>query len=249
MLSSKISLRLLAFVGMTATCLAGPPARAHTTVRSQATEGVRADNALRIGHACDENPVIAQSVVFPTENPVISTSDPAVTIGDLGEVIAQGSLAGLVGGIQDRSIFAIQDAKLDANQNTIGFYGKLGLLRVHLRGRVPFEFTAPNFVAESCATSLRVEIAVADICKLGLPTIQPGKVNLWIPDNGSQFAIQAAASGVDGLGAPARLIVNRDLASNPLPDSCNGAGYSVTVTPSAAQIDRDLPIGRFWRIR
>jgi hypothetical protein len=231
-----------------AICAIAPVALAHTTVRSQATEGVRADNALKIGHGCDENPVIAQSVVFPTDAPLITTNSPGVVIGDLGEVIAQGGIAGLVGAIQDSSIFAIQHAKLDANENTIGFHGKQGLLRIHLRGRVPFEFTAPNFVPESCATALRVEIAIADICKLKAPTLQPGKVNLWIPDNGSQFATQGAANGVEDIGAPARLTVNRDLANNPLPDSC-GAGYVVTLTPSAAQVDRDLPIGQYWRAR
>lgn len=226
----------------------GPAAHAHTTVRSQATEGVRADNALKIGHGCDENPVIAQSVVFPTDAPVITTSAPGVTLGDLSEVITQGGIAGLVGAIQDSSIFAIQNAKLDVDGNTIGFHGRQGMLRVHLRGRVPFEFTAPNFVPEACATALRVEIAIADICKIKAPTLQPGKLNLWIPDNGSQFAIQGAANGVEGIGGPARLTVNRDLANNPLPDSC-GAGYVVTVTPSAAQVDRELPIGSYWRLR
>jgi hypothetical protein len=231
-----------------AICAIAPVALAHTTVRSQATEGVRADNALKIGHGCDENPVIAQSVVFPTDAPLITTNAPGVVIGDLAEVIAQGGIAGLVGSIQDSSIFGIQNAKLDANENTIGFHGKQGLLRIHLRGRVPFEFTAPNFVPESCATALRVEIAIADICKLKAPTLQPGKVNLWIPDNGSQFAIQGAANGVEGIGGPARLTVNRDLANNPLPDACR-AGYVVTLTPSAAQVDRDLPIGRYWLLR
>jgi hypothetical protein len=44
------------------------------------------------------------------------------------------------------------------------------------------------------------------------------------------------------------LIVNRNLTANPLDASC-GAGFEVTVTPSAAQIDRDLPIPNVWRAR
>ena len=247
LLSTRLR-RLTLWAFPAALCAIAPVALAHTTVRSQAAEGVRADNALKIGHGCDENTVIAQSVVFPTDAPLITTNAPGVVIGDLAEVITQGGIAGLVGAIQDSSIFGIQNAKLDANENTIGFHGKQGLLRIHLRGRVPFEFTAPNFVPESCATALRVEIAIADICKLKAPTLQPGKVNLWIPDNGSQFAIQGAANGVEGIGGPARLTVNRDLANNPLPDAC-GAGYVVTLTPSAAQVDRDLPIGRYWLLR
>jgi hypothetical protein len=231
-----------------ALCAFGPAALAHTTVQSTSMEGVRADNALRIGHGCEEHPVIAQSVVFPTDAPQISASDPNVVISDLGEVIAQGSVAGLVRLIQSRDIFAHQSAKLDANGNTIGFAGTLGWLGSELVGRVPFDATAPSFVAESCATALRVEIAIADICGIRKPTIEPAKVNLWIPANGSQFATLGAANAIDGVGAPARWTINRNLATNPLPAEC-GAGYTVTVTPSPAQVDRDLPIGNFWRIR
>jgi hypothetical protein len=210
---------------------------------------VRADNALRIGHGCEgDRAVIAQSVVFPTDAPEITASDPSVVIGDLGEVIAQGSIAGLVRLIQSRDIFAIQSAKRDANGNTIGFASQLGWLDPHLVGRVPFDATAPSFLPESCATALRVEVAIADICGLRPPTIQPEKVNLWIPDNGSQLATVGAANGIDGVGAPARWTIHRNLATNPLPAGC-GAGYVVTVTPSPEQVDRDLPIGFYWRIR
>jgi hypothetical protein len=246
---SSFRLRWLGLALAAALCTPGPAALAHTTVQSTSTEGVRADNALRIGHGCEEHPVVAQSVVFPTDAPQISTSDSSVVIHDLAEVITQGSVAGLVRLIQSRDIFTLQTAKLDANGNTIGFTGTLGWLVSDLVGRVPFDATAPNFVAESCATALRVEIAIADICGLGKPTIRPEKVNLWIPANGSQFANEGAANGIDGVGSPARWTIQRNLASNPLPDVCNGAGYTVTVTPSPQQVDRDLPIGNLWRIR
>jgi hypothetical protein len=251
MQTSTMLRRLAACAGAAALCAAGAPALAHTTVRSAASEGARADNALRIGHGCEDSsgrdrPVVAQSVVFPTDAPLISTNAPGVVIADLAEVVAGG--IGQVAALQDRSIFTVQDAKLDANGNTIGFSGILGRLRVNLRGRVPFEYTAPFFLPDSCAATLRVEIAIADICGVRSPTLHPAKVNLWIPDNGSQFATLGHAQGVHGIGSPARLIVNRDLASNPLPDTCGG-GFTVTVTPSPQQVDRDLPIGVFWRIR
>jgi hypothetical protein len=237
-------------VGVTAAlCVADAPALAHTTVQSQSTEGVRADNALRIGHGCEERPVVAQSVVLPTDAPQLSTNDPNVTIGDLSEVLTPGSIAGLVHPIQSRDIFSIQHAKLDANQNTIGWIGKLGWLGPHLVGRVPFDATAPSFVTESCATAVRVEIAIADICGLAAPTIRPQKVNLWIPNNGSQFAMEGIANGIDGVGSPARWTINRNLATHPLPAACNGVGFTLTVTPSPEQVDRDLPIGLYWRIR
>jgi hypothetical protein len=231
-----------------ALCSAPVLAGAHTTIKAQATEGVRDDNAIRIGHGCEDHAVIAQSVVFPGDDAEIATSDPNVAIAELSEVIAQGSLAGLVGGIQDRSIFERQRERVDSNGNVVGLQGWWGRLKPTLAGRVPFQFTAPNFVPESCATKLRVIVAIADICDLSKPTLLPEKVNLWIPDNGSLYAVQGAAGGVEGIGHPAVLTVNRNLATNPLDPSC-GAGFEVTVTPSAAQIESDLPIANVWRAR
>jgi hypothetical protein len=250
MLRSSLPHRWPGLAVAVALCAAATAALAHTTVQSPSTEGVRADNALRIGHGCAEDrPVIAQSVVVPTDAPQISSTDPGVAIGDLGEVIEPDSLAGLVNLIQSRDIFRLQAAKLDENQNAIGFVGTRGLLRPHLRGRVPFDATAPTFLEDTCAIALRVEIAIADICSLAPPTIRPSKVNLWIPANGSQFAIEGIANGIDGVGAPARWTIHRNLETHPLPDGCKGMGYTVTVTPSPEQIDRDLPIPGVWRIR
>ena len=76
-------------------------------------------------------------------------------------------------------------------------------------------------------------------------TASAGKVNLWIPDNGSQYSTSGKAAGVDGIGSPATLIVNRDLATNPLGPGC-GAGIDVTVTPSAADVDANLGIRGVW---
>jgi hypothetical protein len=135
-------------LGSLAICAVVGQAGAHTTVRSQAIESVREDNALRIGHGCgEERGVTAQSVVFPTEAPLLGTSDPAAAVTDLSEVIRQGSLAGLAQSIQDRSIFGFQDEILDANGNVVGFQARKGLLRPNLVGRVPFQLSAPGFVA------------------------------------------------------------------------------------------------------
>ncbi|MBY0398937.1 hypothetical protein K2X89_01485 [Myxococcota bacterium] len=221
-------------------------AEAHTTVKAQVVEGVREDNALRVGHGCEgERGIVAQSVVFPTDAPGITTSAAGIVLADLAEVIAPGSLAGLVQSIQDRSIFALQDEKLDVDGNVIGFHARAGHLRPNLSGRVPFQFSAPRFLAASCAKRLLVQLAIADICSARPPVFDPRKVNLWIPDNGSQSAVQGRAAGVEGIGEPATLVVNRNLASNPLPTAC-GAGFDVIITPSAAQIDRDLPIPAYW---
>ncbi|MDP1615503.1 MAG: hypothetical protein Q8L68_06875, partial [Methylococcales bacterium] len=41
---------------------------------------------------------------------------------------------------------------------------------------------------------------------------------------------------------PASLTITRDVVANPLPESCGGTGQVVEVKPSAAQINRDMPI-------
>jgi hypothetical protein len=231
----------------------GSTALAHTTIKSEAIEGRADDNAVRISHGCTVEgvaaraAVIAQSVVFPTDQPLLA-SDSGAGFSDLAQILADGTLAGLLAPIQDRSIFAVQGAKLDAQGAAIGFFGKAGKLSSSLRGRAPFQFNAPRFVADSCVASLIVEVAIADICSAKPPTLEAGKVNLWIPDNGSAFAVQGAQGHVHGIGSPARLTIRRDLQANPLPASC-GEGVAVTVSPSPAQVDRDLPIPGYWRIR
>ena len=225
-------------------------ATAHTTVRSQATEGVTADNALRIGHGCtapggEPIPVIAQSTVFPTVNPVLTSSDGSA-VGGLDAVIAEGTLAARVRGLQDRSVFASQETKRDALGNAVGWSAFDGVLDTMLAGRSPFQFAGPNFVASSCAKRLLVKVAIADICsRAPADTVASGKVNLWIPDNGSQYATLGKAQGIDGIGEPATLIVNRNLAANPLPPVC-GDGVDVTVTPSAVDVDANLGIPGVW---
>lgn len=232
--------------------LAAGVVSAHTTIRSQATESVTDDNALKIGHGCttadgSKLPVVAQSVVFPTSAPELATSDGSKVTG-LDAVIEQGTLAGLAKSIQDKSAFRSQQVKSDALGNSIGFSGTAGSLNVDALGRIPFQFAAPKFVANSCAKRLLVKIAIADVCVFGsgvTDSVKVGKVNLWIPDNGSQYAVLGKAQGVDGIGSPATLTVNRNTATNPLPAAC-GAGIDVTVTPSAADITTNFPIPGVW---
>lgn len=224
---------------------------AHTTIRSQATESVTEDNAIRIGHGCetssgDMRPVIANSVVFPTVAPILTASDGSA-VASLAAVIEQGTLAGLVRGVQDRSIFQQQAMKRDANGNAIGFHSTYGMLDTNFQGRVPFQFVGPKFVANSCAKRLLVKIAIADVCIRGTTDgARAGKVNMWIPANGSSYATQGQQYGVDGVGSAATLTVNRNLTTNPLPASC-GAGIDVTVEPNPVDVDTNLPIPGFWQ--
>jgi hypothetical protein len=253
MVHSKSTWKAALFIGAAWLLGAGATAVAGTSVKVQATEGVAADNLLRIPQGCeipwgDSLPVIAESVVFPTASPMVTGSD-GTTLGDLSTVITQGSIAGLFAPIQDRSTFQAERVKSDALGNTIGFNGTEGGLDPDTPGRLPFQFTGPTFVASSCAKRLLVKLAVADICAPAsggaAGSVQAGKVNLWIPDNGSQFATVGKQAGVEGVGTPATLIVNRNLASNPLSSAC-GAGIDITVTPSAADVDANLPIPTVW---
>ena len=108
----KNAARLATIAGL-ALLLAAGAAAAHTTVRSQATESVTEDNALRIGHGCETPdganlPVVMQSVVFPTVSPELSASDGSAVAG-LAVVIEQGTLAlaggpGIYGQIHDMSV-------------------------------------------------------------------------------------------------------------------------------------------------
>lgn len=235
---------------MSTLLLAATGAQAHTTVRDQMTEGKSGDTALKIGHGCTtaggiKRGVIAQSVTWANVNPVITASDSS-TISALSEVITQGSLLGLIKPIQSNDVFAKQGVKLNANSNIIAFHGRDGVLPPTFLGRVPVQVSSVNFEPTSCAKKLLVKVAIADICVATAPTLVEGKVNLWIPNNGSSYATIGTSRNIDGIGAPATLTINRDLVANPLDQAC-GAGIDVTVTPTAAEVDANLSIPLFWR--
>ena len=110
----------------------------------------------------------------------------------------------------------------------------------YARGHIPFVSGAVLFVPESCAKVVRFTFAVADICKItGFNDMnEEGSVNFWTPAVGSKYD---GTPGGHAYDFPVFFTVNRDLDTNPLPESC-GAGLQVTVKPSAAQVDRDMPI-------
>lgn len=223
-LSPVLALALLA---------ASTTAPAHTTVQVQATEGTTTYNNLVIGHGCatasgTSLPVIAQSVVFPTVNPKFTVTG---TMAGNPAVVSVTTLANVPQLIQSRDIFTRQAEKKNAAGQVIGFEGTEGFLSPDLHGLVPFRTAGITFPADSCATRLIVQIAIADICQ------KNGAKNLWIPSVTPKYSDPA----VDGIGAPASLTFNRDLTKNPLAASC-GAGYTLTVTPSSEDVDANLRI-------
>ncbi len=234
-------------------------ASAHDGFSKVLTEGTFETLELVINHGCDGNPIIAQSVLFPTLHPELKASDSSYNSvtppGDLSEVIDNFNLEGLVALIQDRSIFLDQDEKLSELTNAIGFYGKKGFLKASLLGEVPFKFFAPFFTPNTCYSQIRIETAIADICSTKAPALQPGKISLFIPDNGSQIGETAKANGAEhGVGEPSGLTVKRNLETNPFldadgkPTTACGDGLTLTVTPSAEDIDKNLPIPGYWPV-
>jgi hypothetical protein len=223
------TLRVTAVAALTLS--AGLAAQAHTTIQVAAAEGTTTYNNLVIGHGCagpngTSLPVIAQSVLFPTVNPKTTITG---TFAGNARAVDVTTLANVAQLIQSRDIFTVQREKTNAAGAVIGFEGSGGSLAPTLHGLVPFRTAGITFPADSCATRLVIQIAVADIC------VRNGTKNLWIPSLTAKYTDPT----VDGIGAPASLTVNRDLAKNPLAASC-GAGYTMTITPSAEDVDANL---------
>ena len=111
----------------------------------------------------------------------------------------------------------------------------------------PVKFGGIKFKTASCAKSLTIRIAVADFCSNKWP-VADGSANVWINHTTPKFA-NSDVDGIAPAGTPANfwpaISVFRNLTTNPLPASC-GKGQDWFVTPSDAQIDRDLPIKGVW---
>ncbi len=224
------------FIGLGLALACSLAAHAHTTVQNAVPEGTTTYNNLVIGHGCtladgSKLPVIAQSVLFPTVNPKYTTTG---TMAGNPAVVSISSFANIAQLIQSKDIFSRQKEKTNAAGNVIGFESTEGSLDPTLHGLVPFRTAGVSFPTDSCATKLVVQVAIADICQ------KLGAKNLWIPALTAKYADPT----VDGIGAPASLTINRDLAKNPLAASC-GAGYTLTVTPSNEDVDANLKIDGF----
>lgn len=197
--------------------------------------------------------MIAQSVVFPDADAVITDAAGNLLAGSINDYVTKWTTVGADVGtgfgskIKNTDVFEHEGLKLNATADRIGFYGIEGdLPGVGYIGLTPFR-TSVAINPTSCAKSVTFKIAVADICKITTADkITTETVNTWVPTaNGSSLFNNPL---MKGYGSPASMKVVRAMtaigstpAVNPLPDAC-GAGIDVVVTPSGAQIDRDLPI-------
>jgi hypothetical protein len=208
-------------------------------------ENTQVYNALVIVHGCDDpvsgttsTPVFGQSVVFP------DGVDSAVTVGGAGSSQPLTDFVQNWGNlnqkIQSNDVFTLEAEKTDALGNVIGFWGGNGKLLGTYTGLNPFVTGAVLIESTSCAKSVTFVFAIADVCMItNLSGFNTETVNLWTPAVGSNY--DGTPDTNDGYNSPATLTVTRNLTTNPLPASC-GAGVNVVVTPSANQINRDMPV-------
>lgn len=252
-------LPLLAAAG--ALFASAPTAYAHTTIRDAGKENTRLYTAATITHGCAAKeddptiPVIAQSMVFPNfTDSILTRLDTSQPIA-LTEVIDTATTWLPIGpnGIQDKNIFEKQKEVAESvevaepgKENKVipvtrGFRFWKGNLRTDLIGIVPFRVDGIKFVTSSCVKNLLVRIAIANWCTRSQSEDEDNRVDAWIGKTTPAFD----DTGVVSVGFWPTLTIARDLATNPLPEGCNG-GFDVAIEPSNADIDRNLPIKGFW---
>ncbi|SFL17413.1 hypothetical protein SAMN05216302_10384 [Nitrosomonas aestuarii] len=220
-------------------------AHAHTRLNVPTmTEGTRIINEMIIGDNCaveSSQRIIGTSVVFPDglDSTILANGQPHE--GPLTDFLT--NYGNNIQLIFSRAAFEFMDEKTDSSGNVTGFWagggpGSPG----HLTVATPFRLTAASIEPTSCATSVKIQISIADICQITSAEqfaggAADGVAKLWTHNNlGTQYDRDSEAD--DG---PAPFTITRDLTNNPLPDSCED-GFVVEVMPSAAQINRDMPI-------
>lgn len=232
----QLNLSLYSALAIAVLASTAQTASAHTRLETATVnENTRITNNVVIGHGCGENNVIGMSVVFPDGVDSTITVDGNPHAGALTDFVQNwGNLMQLV---YSRAVFDFQDEKTDSKGNVVGFWvGGGSPLPHHLNGYTTFRSGAVVIEPTSCAKSVKFYISIANVCKItGVDQFSAeGVVDLWTHNNlGTPY--DRVSTTDDG---PAPYTITRTSA---LPTSC-GAGVAVEVKPSAAQINRDMPI-------
>lgn len=225
-------------------------ALAHTRLQtSTVVEGTRVYNNAVIGHGCtiegssQHAKVIANSIVFPDgrDSTITINGQPAPGVTD--DYIAWG---GKISHIRSRDVFENSGAKWAGNgAGVVGSHSWKGSLPGDGNiGMVPLRIDGAFINPTSCAQSVTFRVAIADICKVTKPAgMNETTVNLWTPAVGSRFD---GPQGTHAYNSPATFKITRDLQAHPLPASCGGIGTDVVISPSAAQLNRNMPIPGLW---
>ena len=231
----KLKFAMASIIAVAATVI-GHNALAHTSLETPTiTEGIRVSNNIMIGHGCGERNAIGASVVFPDGVDSTITVDGQPHTGVLTDFIQ--NWGNLNQKVYSKAVFTFQGEKLDASGNVSGFWAGGGDSLPHdLLGYIPFRTSAAVIEPESCAASVKFHVNIVDICE-----ITP--VSGFSDETISRWTLAGLGTPYDRVGedGAASLTVTRDLVNNPLDASC-GVGQVVEVKPSAAQINRDMPI-------
>ena len=244
---------------------AGQSASAHTIIQYSLLSEVAGYSATYTTHGClnaiPAVPMVAESVVIPTINPLLSRSD-GVPITSLGELFTKPashgsnvqipltSLAGVFNLQQSRDIFTSQTQLHDAPNaggNVIGWVSTRGNLHLNQFGATPFRMNAIGFSPSSCVRSLQITIADASSCDVNdwpsgnssPETVHPGATNLWLDNTYLSFFGVPIENGA----ATPVLTINRNTAVNPYPSTCQGSGgstplFDVFVKPSQQDVNQ-----------
>ncbi|MDC8445240.1 MAG: hypothetical protein LV471_04835 [Nitrosomonas sp.] len=243
---------VLAITAASLIMLASHEVSAHTrltvskTKESSAAHGTTT-TAVNIPHGCGDNSVIGNVFFLPdtNANPIIQTSsDNFATVETLDGASALDYIvnAPFIRLIKSRDVFDTVDFINDPLGNPIGFWAAGGEIPArNWVGQMPMNITAVAIQPASCAARVVFVPAIANPCKMSSMAQIDGKnaedpnVDFWTsPDAGSKW-------DSPNWTYPATFTVERDLENNPLPSSC-GTGVAVRIFPSAAQLDRDMPV-------
>ena len=220
---------------------------AHTgvkdTVDVTSLSGKASYNAFTITHGCaagegaEPIPVIGQSAVFPHGDSAVwvklgATPTPITA----QEVIGAPSINLAVAGLQDSSVFAVQNEEADELGVVHAINWKKGKLDPTLYGLTTFRVSVPKIV-DKCVSRLRIRMAVANWCKKSneADDAENNRADWWF----------TAETGTTKFTDPEIIQPSywTTLTANNLEfdaASC-GEGYEVAVMPSGADIDKYLP--------
>ena len=211
-------------------------ALAHTRLEiPQIPEGERVSNNIVTGHGCSDRSIIGMSIVFPDGVDSTITANGASHDGPLTDFVENWDNLNQM--VLSREVFTHADETTDSLGNVVGFWAGGGPgVPSHLNVFLPFRTNAVLIKPDSCAAQVKFTVSIANICEVTSPDgFKNGDtVDMWTHNNLGTFYDRPS----DTDNGPASLTINRVSA---LPASC-GDGVVVEVKPSAAQINRDMPI-------
>lgn len=246
---TQTTIKALAISTLTASILMiSQGVSAHSTLATRSVEeGNTIYNNLQVGHGCGDAPVIANSIVFPDgvdSTVTVTSADGTVSTGAYADYVAGDIVARHVvsnDAFEKNKPVIRRTPSSTGGEVAVGVHSWKGNVPAHNSiGLVPLRIGSLSIVEESCAKTVKLEAAVADICKITniAGFADEVTVNFWTPFvEGSNFNRQ------DGENESATFTIIR--AATALPESC-GEGVDVTITPSAAQLNHDMPIPRVW---